>query len=141
MRQSTSTGRTRSSLSNLVRDATDLGVIGHLQNRDRVHEPDEETAVVLLAHDHVARKQQTDVGLGEQCTVRQRRIASTENPVGPTVDSELGFHRGLDVDVGQDAESLYLQRLGHGNDGLWEGQTAQLAVETVARTLRCDRDP
>ena len=117
-----------------MRNAADLGIVGHLQHRDRVHEPDDETAILLLAHDHVARQQQANVGFGEQCTVRQRWIAGTENPVRPPVDSKLGLHRGLHVDVGEDAEALCLQRLGDGSDGLSFPQ----AVAAVTDALKAE---
>lgn len=80
------------------------------EHRHQVHEGDDEAAVGLFANDDVAGQQQADVGLGLQRAVRRRRVAGAEDPVRPPVDTELRFHRGLHVDLGEHAEALVLQR-------------------------------
>jgi hypothetical protein len=78
----------------------------------------------------IARQQQPDVGVGRDGAVRQRRIAGAENAIGFAVDTELGLHRGLHVDIGQHPETLGLERFGHPRHRLIETVT-NLNVETV----------
>jgi len=44
--------------------------------------------------------------------MHQRWIAGTEDAVGGHIGIRLGFHRRLNVDLRQDAESFDLQRVG-----------------------------
>lgn len=62
----------------------------------------------------------------------QRRVAGAENPVGQAVDAQLGFHRGLDVDLGQDPEALGLQRFRHLRQRTREVLLRQDAMESLA---------
>jgi len=49
---------------------------------------------------------QPDIGLGAKGPVGERRTACTENPVRAHIDAEFGFHRSLNVDIGEDTESF-----------------------------------
>ena len=68
--------------------------------------------------------------------MRQRRIAGAENAVGPALDTELGLERRLHVNVGQHAETLGLERLGHALHGIVK-TVLQLHMKTVHRHLLC----
>ena len=91
-------------------------------------------AVHLLANDHVAGQQQTDVRLRRERAVRQWRIAGAQDAVGAAVDAEFGLHRRLDVDLGEDAEALGLEGLGHLGHGLGEVLPGQDTLKAVARS-------
>jgi hypothetical protein len=54
---------------------------------------------LLRVDDHVARQQNAELRLGFQCCVCEGWVAGAEDQVRLAVDSELGFERGLDVDL------------------------------------------
>ena len=66
----------------------------------------------------------------------QWRIASTENPIGQPVDAELGFHRGLNVDIREDSEPLGFECSGHDVDRLREALLLQDTVKAVTGGCR-----
>lgn len=47
-----------------MRDKADLGIVGQFQHGDAIHDPDHQTPVGLLPHNHIAGQQQSDVRLG-----------------------------------------------------------------------------
>ena len=65
---------------------------------------------VGLVDDDVAGQQQPQIGLDLERRVGELRVAGSEDHVRPAVDAELLLHRLLDVDLGDDAEALGLER-------------------------------
>jgi len=61
----------------------------------------------FACHFRVVRQQRADVGL--RGSVRQRRIAGAQDPIGAVIDAELGPHRGLHVDLRQNSKAVALQ--------------------------------
>ncbi len=78
-------------------------------------------------------QQQADVGLRSECTLGQRWVASPQNAIRAALGAELGLHRGLHVDLGQDAEALGRKGLGHPRERLGKVLLRQKVVEAVAR--------
>ena len=87
----------------------------------RVDSGDLDPATSEVLHDHVAWQHGSDLVIGGQRLVRQRRIAGAEDPVVPKIDVELFFHRRFDVDFGQNAESLGFECL---DDAFYYGREA-----------------
>jgi len=84
----------------------DLRPVHQLQDCLRIHEGDDDGAVGLFAHDHIAGQQQPDVGLRLQgALIGQGGISGAEDAVEPLLDPQLGLQCGLYVDVAQDAET------------------------------------
>src|SRR5688572_28583917 len=66
---------------------------------------------IVGVHDDVTRKEQPDVPLRRERSVRERGIARAEDDVGTEVDVELLLHRCHDVNFTENSESLRGQRL------------------------------
>ena len=70
----------------------------------RIQEADHDAARNFPSDDQVAGRQQTDVRLGLQGLMRQRRISGAQDAVGQYVGAEPLLDRALDIDVAQHAE-------------------------------------
>jgi hypothetical protein len=68
------------------------------------------TAAEVL-HDHVARQHGSDLIIGGQRLVRQRRITRAQYPIISEINVELFLHGRFDIDFGQKAKSLGFERL------------------------------
>jgi hypothetical protein len=77
----------------------------------------------------IARQQQADRRIGRNRAERERRIARAENHVVTKLPAELLPECGAQVDLGQDAEPLLLERLAHARHCIAKGQR-QFDVES-----------
>jgi hypothetical protein len=84
-----------------------------------------------LVDDDVAGKERPQVGLGLERAVGERWVAGPEDHVRLDLDAELLPHRGGDVDLAQDAESLVLQLRAHPLDRVGDGE-ARRRTQCVA---------
>src|ERR1019366_6337228 len=78
------------------------------------------TAAEVL-HDHVARQHGSDLIIGGQRLVRQRRITRAQYPIISEINVELFLHGRFDIDFGQNAKSLGFERL---DDAFYYGREA-----------------
>jgi hypothetical protein len=69
-------------LLGFVGDGPHVVAADQADHRLRVEKGDHHALGRVLAHDHVARQQQADIGLGLQRPVRERRIAGTRYAKG-----------------------------------------------------------
>jgi len=58
-------------------------VAGQTDHQLRVEKTDRHLPIGVLPHDHIARQQKANVGLGLQGPVCKRGITSAKNPIGP----------------------------------------------------------
>ena len=75
----------------IVGDFTHLRVGRERDKGLRVDERDHGPARCVLAHDHVARQQQSDVGLGAERLVCQGRVAGAEDAIGRMSTPSFSF--------------------------------------------------
>src|SRR3989338_3030256 len=68
---------------------------------------------VLFAQYDVARQRERDIGILLQCFICEFRIARTEDLVRRMIDPKLLFQFCLNIDLGNDAELLFLQSIPH----------------------------
>jgi hypothetical protein len=85
----------------------------------------------VLAHDDIAGQQRADLGLRDQGTVGERRVARAQDAVARKIDVELLLHRRRNVDLGEDAEALFGKLLGDAFQRRVEAQVDVLS-EAVA---------
>jgi hypothetical protein len=67
------------------------------------------SSLAVGAKRDVARQEHPDRRIGRDRAMGQRRVARPEDEVRLAVDVEPRLHRRLDIDLGQDAESLGAQ--------------------------------
>jgi hypothetical protein len=94
-----------------------VGVAHHTHGGHRVERGDGAAAVAVVVDHHVAGQHQADALVGRERLKGQRRIAGADDHVALEVDVQLGPHGGPDVDLGQHAEALLLER----SLGLFDG--------------------
>jgi hypothetical protein len=87
----------------------------------RVDGGDLDPAAAEILHDHVARQHRSDLVIGGQRLVRQRRVTRAEYPILPEIEVELFLHRRFDIDFSQNAKALGFQYL---DDALHRGGEA-----------------
>src|SRR5664280_2842410 len=90
-----------------------------LQGYCRVDGGDFDTAASDILHDHVARQHRSDLVIGGQRLMRQRRVTRAEYPILPEIEVELFLHRRFDIDFGQNAKSLGFECF---DDALYRGE-------------------
>src|SRR5664280_2147727 len=89
-----------------------------LHGYGRVDGGDLDPAAADILHDDVARQHRSDLVIGGQRLVRQRRVTRAEDPILPEIEVELFLHRRLDIDFGQNAKALGFERL---DDAFYRG--------------------
>lgn len=72
----------------------------------RVYGGDLDLAASNILHDDVTRQHRSDLVIGGQRLVRQRRVTRAEYPVLPEIEVELFLHRRFDIDFSQNAKAL-----------------------------------
>src|SRR5450759_212049 len=68
-------------------------------------------AAADILHDDVAWQHRSDLVIGGQRLVRQRRVTRAEDPILPEIEVELFLHRRFDIDFSQNAKALGFERL------------------------------
>ncbi|KQX51406.1 hypothetical protein ASE09_33620 [Streptomyces sp. Root66D1] len=106
--------------SSLLRDRGHGVDAGESDHGGGGHRLDERLVAVGADHD-IAGQEQPDRAVGVQRLSGERGIACPEDQTGLHVVVELRLERGLDVDLGQDAEALLRQCTANGLHGLLEG--------------------
>jgi len=105
----------------VVGDGLKFGPLGNLDHHLGVQGMHQGRASVA-AHDHVAGQQQPEFWLDPQCLVGELGVAGTQDQIRLGVVAEFLLEGGLDVDLGQGAESLGLEGILDLGDGVLEGQ-------------------
>jgi hypothetical protein len=72
----------------------------------RVDGGDLDLAAAEILHDDIARQHRSDLVIGGQRLVRQRRVTRAEYPILPEIEIELFLHRRFDIDFSQNAKAL-----------------------------------
>src|SRR5664280_1683272 len=72
----------------------------------RVYGGDLDPAASNILHDDVTRQHRSDLVIGGQRLVCQRRVTRAEYPVLPEIEVELFLHRRFDIDFSQNAKAL-----------------------------------
>src|SRR3972149_3718097 len=83
-------------------------------------ERDGRGAVVILVDNNIAGKQQPDLRLFKKGARSQMRVACAQDHIAPKIQIEFLLHCSLDVDLGENAETVLLQLLGRFDYGLVE---------------------
>src|SRR5450759_345290 len=79
-----------------------------LHGDGRVDGGDLDAAAADILHDDVARQHRSDLVIGGQRLVRQRRVTRAEDPILPEIEVELFLHRRFDIDFSQNAKASAL---------------------------------
>ena len=87
----------------------------------RVYGGDLDLAASNILDDDVTRQHRSDLVIGGQRLVRQRRVTRAEDPILPEIEVELFLHRRFDIDFSQNAKALGFERL---DDALYRGGKA-----------------
>ena len=90
-------------------DTREFLAVDSLHGGDWVNGGNFDMAVLVLLHDHIARKQGTNFVLEPQSLVSHLWIAGAENTIGAEGDVEFVFESCLYVNVGEHAEAVPLQ--------------------------------
>ncbi len=121
--------------SALAGDLGQLRVVDRLHRGERIDGGDLHLSVELL-HDDVARQHGADLVLCQQGSVGERRVAGAEDAVGTEGLAELLLEGLSDVDVGQDAETSFVELGDDALDRQVEGEVELAGVVVAHDALR-----
>lgn len=97
-------------------------------------------AAIHFAQDDIARQHRTHPRLNPDGLVRHFRVAGPKDAVGLHLDVDLLFHRRLDVNLGQNAEAIFGQRIADAQLRLIDANVVQNAVIGIGHFLRLQFD-
>src|SRR5664279_4156449 len=89
-----------------IGDSLERRISNMLHGYCRVDSSDLDPAAADILHDDVTRQHRSDLVIGGQRLVRQRRVTRAEYPILPEIEVELFLHRRFDIDFSQNAKAL-----------------------------------
>src|SRR5450759_3391651 len=89
-----------------IGDRLERRISNMLHGYGRVDGGDLNPAAADILHDDVARQHRSDLVIGGQRLVRQRRVTRDEDAILPEIEVELFLHRRFDIDFSQNAKAL-----------------------------------
>ncbi len=108
------------------RDGGQVRVLDDAHHADRVGDLDACARLLVnvgqSAHDDVAGQEEADVWVGGNGAMGERWIARAKDDIRGLFDAQLGFQCRLDINGGQHAEALCLERFGYAGYGVFNAQ-------------------